>query len=249
MATFSSVDAGFVPSDRLVLRGGVWAYLGGYRGEIRVHTWSDLQVFPRWCTARTPRPARRGPGASVFRSEWSAMIAHMSLGPERVALVTGSSRGLGAAIARRLGRDGLAVAVNSLHGDAQALEVARTIRDDGGISDVFPADVTDERQVAELVTAVTDRLGPIDVLVLNATGPQPEASVPGVTWDDHIAQLNFFVKSPVLLGQAVLPEMQTRRFGRIVHVDSEVVHRPPPGRTAYVTAKAAQVGLTRSWAR
>ena len=120
---------------------------------------------------------------------------------------------------------------------------------DGGISDVFPADVTDERQVAELVTAVTDRLGPIDVLVLNATGPQPEAPVPGVTWDDHIAQLNFFVKSPVLLGQAVLPEMQTRRFGRIVHVDSEVVHRPPPGRTAHVTAKAAQVGLTRSWAR
>jgi len=117
---------------------------------------------------------------------------------------------------------------------------------DGGISDVFPADVTDERQVAELVTAVTDRLGPIDVLVLNATGPQPEAPVPGVTWDDHIAQLNFFVKSPVLLGQAVLPEMQTRRFGRIVHVDSEVVHRPPPGRTAHVTAKAAQVGLTRS---
>jgi 3-oxoacyl-[acyl-carrier protein] reductase len=177
------------------------------------------------------------------------MIAYMSLGPERVALVTGSSRGLGAAIARRLGRDGLAVAVNSLHGDAQAFEVARTIRDDGGISDAFPADVTDERQVAALVTAVTDRLGPIDVLVLNATGQQPEAAVTDVTWDEYIAQLNFFVKSPILLGRAVLAGMQTRRFGRIVHVDSEVVHRPPPGRTAYVTAKAAQVGLTRSWAR
>jgi hypothetical protein len=116
-----------------------------------------------------------------------AMIAYMSLGPERVALVTGSSRGLGAAIARRLGRDGLAVAVNSLHGDAQAFEVARTIRDDGGISDAFPADVTDERQVAALVTAVTDRLGPIDVLVLNATGRywrgcRPDGSVASCTW-------------------------------------------------------------------
>jgi 3-oxoacyl-[acyl-carrier protein] reductase len=177
------------------------------------------------------------------------MIAYMSLVPERVALVTGSSRGLGAAIARRLGRDGLAIAVNSLHGDAQAFEVARSIRDDGGIGDAFPADVTDERQVAALITAVTDRLGPVDVLVLNATGPQPEAPVTGVVWDDHIAQLNFFVKSPILLGRAVLAGMQTRRFGRIVHIDSEVVHRPPPGRTAYVTAKAAQVGLTRSWAR
>jgi 3-oxoacyl-[acyl-carrier protein] reductase len=177
------------------------------------------------------------------------MIAYMPLGPVRVALVTGSSRGLGAAIARRLGRDGLIVAVNSLPGDAHAFEVARSIRDDGGISDVFPADVTDERQVAELVTAVTDGLGPIDVLVLNATGPQPEAPVTGVSWDDHIVQLNFFVKSPVLLGRAVLPAMQTRRFGRIVHVDSEVVHRSPPNRSAYVTAKAAQLGLTRSWAR
>jgi 3-oxoacyl-[acyl-carrier protein] reductase len=177
------------------------------------------------------------------------MIAHMSLVRERVALVTGSSRGLGAAIARRLAQDGLAVAVNGLRGDAQAFEVARTIRDDGGIGDAFCADITDERQVTELVAAITGRLGPIGVLVLNATGPQPEAPVSDVAWADHLAQLNFFVKSPVLLGRAVLPEMQTRRFGRIVHVDSEVIHRPPPGRSAYAAAKSAQLGLTRSWAR
>ncbi|TWP47305.1 SDR family oxidoreductase [Lentzea tibetensis] len=168
---------------------------------------------------------------------------------ERVALVTGSSRGLGATIARRLARDGLAVAVNGLRGDAQALEVARTIRDDGGTGDAFTADITDEQQVAELVGAITDRFGPVDVLVFNATGPQPEGEVTEVTWADHLAQLDFFVKSPVLLGRAVLPGMRTRRFGRIVHVDSEVVHRPPPGRSAYVAAKSAQVGLTRGWAR
>jgi 3-oxoacyl-[acyl-carrier protein] reductase len=168
---------------------------------------------------------------------------------QHVALVTGSSRGLGAAIARRLARDGIVVAVNGLLGDARALEVVHTIRDDGGIADAFSADVTDEQQVAELVAAIADRLGPIDVLVLNATGPQPEAPVTDVPWADHLAQLNFFVKSPVLLGRAVLPMMQTRRFGRIVNVDSEVVHRPPPGRSAYATAKSAQLGLTRSWAR
>jgi 3-oxoacyl-[acyl-carrier protein] reductase len=177
------------------------------------------------------------------------MIAHMSTAPERVALVTGSSRGLGAAIARRLALDGLAVAVNGLRGDARVLDVARTIRDDGGIADAFPADITDERQVAELVAAIGDRLGPIDVLVLNATGAQPEAPVTDVAWADHVAQLNFFVKSPVLLGRVLLPGMQARRFGRIVNVDSEVVDRPPPGRSAYATAKSAQIGLTRSWAR
>ncbi len=176
-------------------------------------------------------------------------LAHGSLAYGRVALVTGSSRGLGAAIARRLAHDGLAVAVNGLHGEAEALEVASSIRAGGGIADAFSADVTDERQAAGLVAAITDRLGPVDVLVLNATGPQPEGLVTDVGWADHLAQLNFFVKSPVLLGRAVLPGMQARRFGRVVHIDSEVVNQTPPGRSAYVTGKSAQIGLSRSWAR
>jgi 3-oxoacyl-[acyl-carrier protein] reductase len=173
----------------------------------------------------------------------------MPVAQERVALVTGSSRGLGAVIARRLARDGLAVAVNSRPGDRQADEVGRSIRADGGTADAFYADVTDEDQVAELVAAVACRLGPVGVLVLNATGPQPEALVTEAAWADHLAQLEFFVKSPVLLGRAVLPGMQARRYGRIVHIDSEVAHRPPPARSAYATAKSAQIGLARSWAR
>ena len=87
------------------------------------------------------------------------------------------------------------------------------------------------------------------MLVLNATGPQPEAPLAEVAWADHVAQLEFFVKSPVLLARAVVPSMQARRSGRIVQIDSEVVDRPPPGRSAYVTAKSAQIGLARSWAR
>ena len=96
---------------------------------------------------------------------------------ERVALVTGSSRGLGAAIARRLARDGFAVAVNGRPGDGQVDAVARAMRDDGGAAAGFCADVTDEDQVAGFAAAITGALGPVDVLVLNATGPQPEAPV------------------------------------------------------------------------
>ena len=173
----------------------------------------------------------------------------MSVAHGRVALVTGSSRGLGAAIARRLARDGLAVAVNGRPGDRDAGEVARSIGDGGGIAEAFYADVTDEQQVADLVASITGCFGPVDVLVLNATGPQPEAPVTTVAWPDHLAQLSFFVQSPVLLGRAVLPGMQARRYGRIIHIDSEVAHRPPPGRSAYATAKSAQIGLTRAWAR
>jgi 3-oxoacyl-[acyl-carrier protein] reductase len=73
--------------------------------------------------------------------------------------------------------------------------------------------------------------------------------VTDVAWADHLAQLDFFVKSPVLLGGAVLPGMMARRYGRIVHIDSEVADRPPPGRSAYATAKSAQIGLARAWAR
>jgi 3-oxoacyl-[acyl-carrier protein] reductase len=166
---------------------------------------------------------------------------------QRVALVTGSSRGLGSAIARRLARDGLAVAVNDLHGDA--VEVAAAIRDAGGIADAFIGDVTDERQVDDLVAAVAAALGRVSVLVVNATGPQPEAPLDDVPWDEYLAQLEFFVKSPVLVGRAVLPGMRARRSGRIVQIDSEVAHRPPPGRSAYAAAKNAQIGLTRAWAR
>jgi 3-oxoacyl-[acyl-carrier protein] reductase len=166
----------------------------------------------------------------------------------RVAVVSGSSRGLGSAIARRLARDGLAVAVNGRPGDATAEAVAQSIRDAGGTAAAFLADVTDEAQAAGLVAAVADRLGPVDVLVLNATGPQPDALLTDVTWEDHLAQLTFFVKSPVLLGRAALDSMRARSYGRIVQIDSEVAERPPPGRSAYATAKSAQIGLTRSWA-
>ena len=75
----------------------------------------------------------------------------------RVALVTGSSRGLGAVIAQQLAQDGLAVAVNGRRGDEQVGEIGRRIRDGGGTADDFYADVTDEQQADELVAAITGR--------------------------------------------------------------------------------------------
>jgi 3-oxoacyl-[acyl-carrier protein] reductase len=176
------------------------------------------------------------------------MISPMDDG-RRVALVTGSSRGLGAVIARRLGRDGCAVAVNGLYGDGSADEVVADIRAAGGVAGVFEADVTDAREVAELVATIGDGLGAIDVLLINATGPQPNGAMLDVGWEEHLAQLDFFVRSPVLLGRELVPGMRARGYGRIVQIDSEVAFRSPPGRSAYATAKSAQIGLTRSWAR
>lgn len=166
----------------------------------------------------------------------------------RVALVTGSSRGLGKAIALRLGVDGFAVAVNAVTADTESQAVASAIRDSGGRAEAFGADVTDEEEVARLVADIRASLGPIDTLVLNATGPQPAAPLDEVGWSEHLDQLVFFVKSPAVLVRAVVDEMRSSGFGRIITIDSEVAFRSPPGRTAYAAAKSAEVGLALAMA-
>ena len=112
-----------------------------------------------------------------------------------IALVTGSSRGLGAHIARRLAADGFAVAVNALPGDPDVHIVAEQIERTGGVAGGFGADVTDEAQVNRLIADINDRLGPPDVVVFNATGPQPNAPVEDVGWAEHLAQLDYFVRA------------------------------------------------------
>jgi 3-oxoacyl-[acyl-carrier protein] reductase len=165
------------------------------------------------------------------------------------ALVTGASRGLGAQIAARLAADGLPVAVNYRTGVEAAERVVRQIRAAGGTAQAFGADVTDEAQVIALVERVQAELGPVGVLVANATGPQPMIGVEALTWQDHLDQLTFFVKSPTLLLQAVLPQMKQHGGGRVIQIGSDVFDRGLPGMSAYVAAKGAQIGLTKSWAR
>ncbi|GLY02048.1 SDR family oxidoreductase [Actinoplanes sp. NBRC 101535] len=164
-------------------------------------------------------------------------------------LVTGASRGLGAHIARRLAADGWPVAVNHLPDPEDAARVVDSIVAAGGTAAAFRADVTDEDDVAALLPAVEARLGPVRVLVPNATGPQPSRPATEVTWEHHLDQLRFFVKSPTLLMQAALPGMRRLGGGRIVQIGSDMPERAEPGMSAYAAAKAAQLSLTRTWAR
>ncbi|MPZ93431.1 MAG: SDR family oxidoreductase [Propionibacteriales bacterium] len=167
----------------------------------------------------------------------------------RVALVTGASRGLGAAIAERLGTDGYAVAVNYARSEQGARAVVDRIGAAGGRAAAFRADVTDESGVTALVEAVRGELGPVDTLVLNATGPQPTTAAADLDWQVLLDQLSFFVKSPVLLLAAVLPDMVAAGRGRVIHIGSDVIERLPIGNSAYAAAKYAQLGLARIWAK
>lgn len=166
----------------------------------------------------------------------------------KTALVTGASRGLGAAIAFTLAARGARTAINYFGSAQKARRVLDRIRQDGGTAEIFQADVRDEDAVAGMVSQVTKKFGSIDILVLNATGPQPFVKLEELTWRHCLDQLEFFVKSPLLLAKAVLPSMKERRYGRIINIGSEVFDRGVPEFSNYVSAKGAQLGLTRSWA-
>ena len=170
--------------------------------------------------------------------------------PQKIhtALVTGASRGLGAAIAIELAAQGAQVAVNYHQNKSAADHVCEQICSLGGTAHPIQADVRDEAEVARLIREVTQIFGDIDILVPNATGPQPFLSIEEQTWTAYLTQLEFFVKSPLLLLKQVLPAMRRNHFGRIIQIGSEVVELGNPRFANYVSAKAAQLGLTRSWA-
>ena len=168
---------------------------------------------------------------------------------QRTALVTGASRGLGAAMAVALAEAGYRVAVNYASSQERAETLCRTLEERGLQARAFRADVRDEQQIKQLISQVESVFGPVEILVVNATGHQPMLSLEEQTWQAYLDQLEFFVKSPLLLAQAVVEGMKQRRFGRIIQIGSEVVELGNPRFANYVAAKAAQLGQTRSWAR
>lgn len=170
------------------------------------------------------------------------------LSPARTALVTGASQGLGRAIALRLGAAGHRVIVNYFASAARAEEVVSAIRAAGGVAEAVRADVREPDQVERLVEEASQLLGAPEIVVHNATGPQPMKSLEDYTWEDFQNQLQFFVKAPVLLSQATLAHQKRVGWGRIILVGSEVVGLGNANFSAYVAAKAAMVGLTRAWA-
>jgi len=164
----------------------------------------------------------------------------------RVALVTGSSTGLGKAMAHHLGRAGAKVALNYANNEARAAETLEQFRAEGLEGDMFKCDVTDPDSVEVMVADIEAKLGPVDIVVLNATPDQPQMPIEEYDWAFHQSMLDFFVKSPFLITRAVLPGMKERRRGRIINIGSEVFDRGVPNFSPYVAAKGAQRGWTRS---
>ena len=166
----------------------------------------------------------------------------------RVALVTGSSRGLGKGMIMSLGEAGAKVGINYYNNEEIAQKTFAEFRDHGYEGALVKANAADPDDVARMVKQVESELGGVDIVVPNATPDQPQRPIEEYDWELYQLMLDFFVKSPFLLTRACLPHMKQQRWGRIINISSEVFHASVGNFSAYVAAKGGQNGFTRSMA-
>jgi 3-oxoacyl-[acyl-carrier protein] reductase len=165
----------------------------------------------------------------------------------RIALVTGGSRGIGAAIVRALAEAGAAVAVNYRERAREADALVKTIAGAGGRAVAIAADVSQTGAVAKMVEQVASGLGPVDILVNNA-GIAITRGVDDLTEDDFDKTIAVNLKSAFLVTQAVLPAMRAKKWGRIVNISSGAARGGGAIGPHYNASKAGMEGLTRGYA-
>jgi 3-oxoacyl-[acyl-carrier protein] reductase len=166
----------------------------------------------------------------------------------KVALVTGSSSGIGVATARELAAGGAAVAIHYRGNADGAHAVAEAIRTAGGTCALFQADVSDPGEAAALVKSVQEQLGGLDILVNNAgtTRDNLLLTMKEEEWDTVIATN---LKSVYAVSKAALRGMVRKRWGRIINLTSVVGLSGQAGQTNYAASKAGIIGFTKSLAR
>ena len=171
----------------------------------------------------------------------------------QVVLVTGASRGIGAAIALAFAREGAMVIVNYLQNEAAAADVVARCKALGSDAWAIQADVCSEAAVQAMVAQILDEAGKLDVVVNNAFktftfDPEQRKMFWELAWSDYEAQLDGAVRAVYNVCQAVLPHFRQRARGCIVNLVSDLVERPLVPYHDYTTAKSALVGFSRNLA-
>ncbi|MCW2511325.1 MAG: Short-chain dehydrogenase [Mycobacterium sp.] len=157
----------------------------------------------------------------------------------RVALITGASRGIGAATAKVFGEDGFRVVVNYRSSAAEADAVVQTVIEAGGEAVAIRADVTDADDVAAMVAQTEQRWGQVDVMVHNALIPFDVTTFADLSWAQLGGKLDREMRAAFLITKAVVPSMISARYGRLVYLSTGLSRRPRAGMINLGVAKAA----------
>jgi len=166
----------------------------------------------------------------------------------RVAVVTGASRGIGRAVALELAARGAAVVINYNSSAKRAEEVVAQIEAEGGKAAVFQADVSNFEQAKDLIKFAIDTFGNLDILVNNA-GITRDGLIMMMKEDDWDAVIDTNLKSTFNCSKAAVRHMMRKRYGRIINIASVAGQMGNPGQTNYSASKAGQIGFTKSLAR
>lgn len=166
----------------------------------------------------------------------------------QIALVTGSSRGLGRAMALKLAQDGFAVAVHYGRNEAEAQKVAAEIQAAGGAAQVFGADLSTPAHASELVERVIKNMGGLHVLVNNA-GITRDTLAVRMKDEDWDAVLQTNLSSAFAASRAAIKHMMRQRYGRIINISSVVGLMGNLGQANYVASKAGLIGLSKALAK
>lgn len=164
---------------------------------------------------------------------------------DKVALVTGASRGIGKAIALALAENGAAVAVNYSSSEASAVEVAELIRKNGGKAEIFKARVNVETEVEEMFSAVEKSLGPVDILVNNA-GITKDNLLMRMKTEEWDSVIDVNLKGAFLCTRRAVKGMMKNRYGKIINISSVVGFAGNAGQFNYSATKAGIIGMTKS---
>ena len=164
---------------------------------------------------------------------------------DKVAIVTGSSRGIGECIARRYASEGAVVAVTALNNIDRARQVAADIESEGGRAAAFQADVSKPAECERLVGEVVDALGEVDILVNNAGVFTPKV-IEETTEEDWDTQMDLNLKGSFFMAKAVVPMMKKRGSGKIINITSIAAVVGFLNSAAYCATKGGQWNMTRA---
>lgn len=165
----------------------------------------------------------------------------------QIALVTGASRGIGAAIAQELGKLG-AIVIGTATSESGAAQISQALQQSGIKGAGKALDVNDSAQVEAVLKSIGDEFGTLSILVNNA-GITKDTLLMRMSDEDWDAVLSTNLKSVFRMSQAVLRPMMKARYGRIINISSVVGHMGNAGQTNYAAAKAGMAGFTKSLAR